>query len=429
MWEVPNPFVKADGTIVKEAAEWVEQRKHLKRILQENFYGVMPEEKTAITEEKTYKRAVFDGKGVFEIYKLHCGPNASITFEVYAIKPVGQEVSLPIVMNGGFFDEDIAELAISNGFSIYTYESKKAAPDSSAAFMDGQCKKAYPDYSWRTIAMWGWIQMRVIDWLETKKDVDISKVAVCGHSRYGKASLCAGVHDDRVAACVAVGSGCGGFGSLRKIGSRYGENTGFVETIGYMLRPGKNDHWLLESLQAYGLAEINGQNRENELPFDADFIGAAIAPKPLLILEGLDDSWANPYGTQVTWNAVSEVYKFLGVEKNLGIHFREGGHEFNLQDWTVMIDFLKVVLLDKKKTTRYKTRGKAEVHAGYSWRAPGELKVADPTYVDFKGALLEAYADYVGDRWIFKEAGVRIESDENTSAMLTQYNLKSHISS
>lgn len=420
MWELPNPFLRADGTTVKEKSEWQQQRIYLKNILEENMYGKIPMEKTFIKEELQHEKTVLDGRGVFRIYKLRCGPDEAVTFEVYSVSPTDRQVSVPIVMNGGFFGKDIAELAVDNGFSIFTYNAQKAAPDNSA-FMDGQCYLAYPQYSWRVIAMWGWIQMRIIDWLETKENLDVKKVTVCGHSRYGKASLCAGVYDDRVAACVAAGSGCGGFGSLRRIGSRYGENTGFVETLGYMLRKGKNDHWFLETLRDYGAERVNGLNRENELPFDANFIGAAIAPKPLLILEGLEDSWANPFGTQLIWNAVSEVYDFLEVNDRLGIHFREGGHEFNLDDWKVMIDFIKVNLFGEKKTTRYKTRGTAETPCGHSWRNPVMDNVPAVSYGDYKSALMANYADYPGDMWIFRDFNITPDAAKITSELFAKY--------
>ena len=37
--------------------------------------------------------------------------------------------------------------------------------------------------------MWAWLQSRVIDWLETQKDIDVTKTVVTGHSRMGKAAL------------------------------------------------------------------------------------------------------------------------------------------------------------------------------------------------------------------------------------------------
>ena len=43
------------------------------------------------------------------------------------------------------------------------------------------------------------------------------------------------------------------------------------------------------------------------------FLRACIAPRPVITTEGLSDTWANPYGSQITWRAADEVYLFLGA--------------------------------------------------------------------------------------------------------------------
>ena len=80
---------------------------------------------------------------------------------------------------------------------------------------EGGCAKAYPGYTWRALAMWAWLQSRVIDWLETQKDIDVTKTVVTGHSRMGKAALCCGIYDERAAVVAPAGSGCGGMASMR----------------------------------------------------------------------------------------------------------------------------------------------------------------------------------------------------------------------
>ena len=73
--------------------------------------------------------------------------------------------------------------------------------------------RAFPDYSFKVIAMWGFLMSRVIDWVKTLDSVDPDKLVIAGHSRYGKAALSCAVYDERVSVCLAAGSGCGGMGS------------------------------------------------------------------------------------------------------------------------------------------------------------------------------------------------------------------------
>ena len=41
-WELPNPFYKADGSIMSTKAEWEEKRKAYLEMLSEMYYGKMP---------------------------------------------------------------------------------------------------------------------------------------------------------------------------------------------------------------------------------------------------------------------------------------------------------------------------------------------------------------------------------------------------
>ena len=196
------------------------------------------------------------------------------------------------------------------------------------------------------------------------------KVVVTGHSRMGKMAVCCGIYDERIAVTAPAGSGCGGMASLRLNGGRLGENVGRAERIGVMLRKDNFYYWLLDSVAEYGTPDGMTRYRENELLFDANILGACIAPRGLFLAEGLDDIWINTFGTQTAWLATAEVYRFMGVSSKCGIHYREGGHEYNLEDWTVMLDFCQNVLNGIEKQTNYKTMKAEEIRCGYSWTIP-----------------------------------------------------------
>ena len=191
-----------------------------------------------------------------------------------------------------------------------------------------------------------------------------------GHSRFGKAAICCGIYDERAAIVAPAGSGCGGMASMRLGGSRFGENIGSYEKIGYMLRRDRFAYWLLPEMAVYGSEDGLEHYRENEIPFDSNTLGACIAPRGLILLEALDDIWASTYGTQTAWLATTEVYQFLGALDKCAIHYREGGHDYNWEDWSVMLDFCKVQLYGEPKQSNYKIVYKNQLKSGYTWRCP-----------------------------------------------------------
>jgi len=95
-----------------------------------------------------------------------------------------------------------------------------------------------------------------------------------------------------------------------------------------------------------------------------------VAPRALLSTEALGDLWANPEGTQVTYLAAREVYRFLKVEERIGIWFREGEHEHSLADWQAMLDFADWQLLGKKPARAFDRLAFPAREGVYSWRCP-----------------------------------------------------------
>lgn len=373
-WELPNPFYKADGSIMNTKAEWEEKRKAYLELLSEMYYGKMPGRPQTLTASELSNETICQNTVCHKVVRLCAqGEEAPVFFNVHVYRPVmlREEKLIPVVIPAAdTMPEEIISMAVEQGFEICSFEVAEAAPDDKEKIWDGGCAKAYPGYTWRALAMWAWLQSRVIDWLETQENVDVTKTVVTGHSRMGKAALCCGIYDERAAVVAPAGSGCGGMASMRLSGCRLGENIGLSERIGVMLNKERFPYWLMEQMVDYGTPDGKTRFRENEIPFDANILGACVAPRRLILVEGLDDDWINPFGTQVSWLAASEVFEFLGVKERSAIHYREGGHAYTKQDWSVVLDFTKAQLCGKEKTTGYKSMRENENKAGYSWRCP-----------------------------------------------------------
>lgn len=372
-WELPNPFYKADGSIMSTKAEWEEKRKAYLELLSEMYYGKMPGRPQTLTASELSNETICQNTVCHKVVRLCAqGEEAPVFFNVHVYRPVMpcEEKLIPVVIPAADTLPEEISMATGQGFEICSFEIAEAAPDDKEKIWDGGCAKAYPGYTWRALAMWAWLQSRVIDWLETQENVDVTKTVVTGHSRMGKAALCCGIYDERAAVVAPAGSGCGGMASMRLSGCRLGENIGLSERIGVMLNKERFPYWLMENVADYGTPDGKTRFRENEIPFDANILGACVAPRRLILVEGLDDDWINPFGTQVSWLAASEVFEFLGVKERSAIHYREGGHAYTKQDWSVVLDFTKVQLCGKEKTTGYKSMRENENKAGYSWRCP-----------------------------------------------------------
>lgn len=409
--ELPDPFLKPDGSRVKSPEEWPEQRKYLKDMLAHYLYGHMPDDPGTTKGEVIFSRPVYNGRAVAETVRLTCGRNGDIIFDADLIRPVCEE-KVPVFtwnqFTGRHGSPAEEEIVCNRGYAIMEFNKEQLAPDNGDA---AHCPlaKAYPECDWGAIAMWAWGHSRLVDYLFTTDWADTDKIIATGHSRGGKTALCASIYDDRIALCAPNGSGCGGAGCFRFLGSRYGENVGICETAGsindmfsfwwsdafgeFGLRqetytrstfPGVDQ--MMERFKSFSMDTFGQTGNENLMPFDMHFAKALIAPRALITCDGLGDVWANTFGTQVTWRAAQEVFDFLGVPERNALHFREGGHEFQESDWLAIVDFCDEIFYGKVKKTntvsfRPDTSEKPalmthvdtrNIKLHYSWRNPLE---------------------------------------------------------
>lgn len=360
---LPDPLQKPDGTFVTDRQDWPRQRAYLKEMMAHYLYGHMPQDAGTVSGEVIGSRERFAGRVTEETVRIRCGPGGQISFDAVVRRPNGPG-RYPVITVNHFTGQPpcpVEEELCRRGYCLVMFEKDQLAPDVMGCAEDafgGPCSAVYPEQDWRAIAMWAWGHSRLADYLVTTTYADCEKLVATGHSRCGKAAMCAAIYDERFAACVAAGSGCGGAGNFRYLGGRMGEGLGESETLGKITRCDRFWYWFADAGAAFGNREdLSRLGQEHRLPFDLHFLRALMAPRPFLVLEGLDDTWANPFGTQVSWLAAQPVYELLGAGGHNAMRFREGGHEYNREDWLAALSFLDHTLLHKNVPADYHLYG------------------------------------------------------------------------
>ncbi len=224
---------------------------------------------------------------------------------------------------------------------------------------------------WGVLSAWGWGMSRVLDYLETDKSVDATRVATHGHSRTGKAAFVAMAYDERFANGFISSSGQSGAKLHRR---KYGES---IENIAAT----NEYHWMAGNYLKYA-------GRWDMLPVDSHEMVAMIAPRPVFLSTGagpienpdgtirmmqpgdpgfvasrgpieqqafnIMDAWVDSKGTFLAGVGAAPVYRLLG-KKDLGttefpkiettlisgdIGFRQhtGGHTPG-PNWPVFLEF------------------------------------------------------------------------------------------
>ncbi len=199
---------------------------------------------------------------------------------------------------------------------------------------------------WGVLAACAWGGTRALDYLETDGDIDAKRVAVMGHSKMGKTALWTAAQDERFAMAISAQSGCGGAALWRRKSG---------ETLKKMVT--RFPYWLCRNAQKF-------VEQEDDLPVDQHMLLACIAPRPVYIHSGVEDTWADGRGEYLSAYHASEVYRLFGkkgleseespqvgramMAGEVGYHIRKGGHSIEVWDWERFIEFASRHLGEKK---------------------------------------------------------------------------------
>ncbi|MGE3803591.1 MAG: alpha/beta hydrolase family protein [Gemmataceae bacterium] len=374
-YTLPDPLVAADGSKITEAKDWSEKRRpEVLALFQEHVYGKSPGKPDNLAfDVYDVDRKALDGKAIRKQVRIHFagkkdGPTADLLIYLpgEAKKPVPMFVGLNFRGNHTIHkdpgitvtrseraaaekDRGISssrwpvEQILARGYGVATIYAGDIDPDYHDGFKngvhplfykEGQTKPAANE--WGTIGAWAWGLSRALDYFETDKDIDASKVAVLGHSRLGKTALWAGAQDPRFAIVISNNSGCGGAALSRRA---FGETVKRINT--------SFPHWFCDNFKKYN-------DNEDKCPVDQHMLIALVAPRPVYVASATGDQWADPKGEFLSAKHAEPVYalfgkKGLGVDAPpaadkpvgdaIGYHLRTGKHDITLYDWEQYMNF------------------------------------------------------------------------------------------
>ena len=384
-YTLPDALKLRNGNPVGDARVWREKRRpEIVRLFEENQFGRSPGRPSGMSSD-VFDRGTpaFDGKAIRRQVTIYFSSDkAGPKVDVLLYLPTDARQPVPVLLNISFVANSTAvddpgvkpgEIwsrdkkrvpasknanfgklnvlpLLAHGFGVATAYYGDIDPDfaggipygvRSLYLKSGQTEPA--PVEWGAIAAWAWGQSRIVDYLETDKNVDAKRIALLGVSRLGKTALWAGATDTRFALVIASCSGEGGAALSRR---NYGE------TITHVTAPSRFPYQFCANYQKYAM-------HVDQLPVDAHMLVALMAPRPLLLQTGDQDYWSDPKGEFLAAVAAGPVYKILGKQglgtdqmpgpgepilHTLGYYMHSGGHGTIPSDWDVFQRFLKMHL-------------------------------------------------------------------------------------
>jgi dienelactone hydrolase len=304
---LPDLMRFADGSIVRTKDDWIRRRDELKAMIQFYEYGHIPPAPNAVSVEELVQAHIADGDAVEERMTLVIDSGSKLRMKMALYRPKAG-ARLPVIVREEHALGHLEEVPqiIERNYMFVEFAREDLAPDRPAAH--STARSAYPDHDWGTLAVWAWGAMRVVDYLESRNDVDLARIGIAGHSRGGKMALLAGALDERFSLVAANGSGCGGAGCFRIGGDR-------VETLELITREDRFGYWFHPRLREFA-------DSESRLPIDQHFLKALVAPRALICTDALSDQWANPAGNRATSKAAQVAFDLMDAADKNGLHFR-----------------------------------------------------------------------------------------------------------
>ena len=333
--KLPDPLQLNGGGKVKTARQWWRKRRpELVAIFDQDIYGRVPPNPPRVNWEVASTRQEMTG-GVPVVTKQVVGhvdnsayPLLHVDIQLTLSTPKNAAGPVPVVLELGLSPEVLAQLkkrypqffnqqsgpawqqqVLGKGWGYAEYIPTSVQADTAEGLTEGiigMVNHGQPRKldDWGALRAWAWGASRVLDYFATDKAVDPGRVAIEGHSRYGKASLVAMANDPRFAVGFISSSGEAGAKLFRR---NFGEQIGNIA--------GGEYYWMAGNFLQY-----DGPKSENDLPIDAHELIALCAPRPVFISAGSadkGDGWVDAKGMFLAAVGAGPVYRLLG-RKDLG---------------------------------------------------------------------------------------------------------------
>ena len=385
-YTLPDVVTAVDGQKIRTVKQWEANRPALLKLFAENVYGT--------TSKLTFKqhflvtktKEVFGGKAIQKQVSIFFDDYPTLSpINILLYVPKGVK-NPPVFMGLNFegnhsliLDADIPitknwmleykkdSTRVKNhqalegsrgtaGIETWPFEKIISAGFAVATAYCGDIEPDYPEgwktslrgvignretNTWGAMGAWAWGLSRMLDYVQSDKDIDGKKAIVVGHSRLGKAAFWAAAQDTRFAAYISNESGEGGAALARRW---YGETVEIINT--------KFPHWFSDKFKTYN------QN-VNALPIDQHQLVALIAPRPIYISSAEEDQWSDPTGEFLSLKNAKPVYQLYSkktfaeearppVDQPIGshirYHYRSGKHNMTVYDWEQYLKFAAEVV-------------------------------------------------------------------------------------
>lgn len=381
---LPDPLISNTGRRISNLRDWKSKRRdELKELFQRVMYGAIPKKPSEVeTKVLLSDPAFLDGRATLKLVRLEIGPGKGPQIDLLMVVPNRRLGPAPAFLAMNFCGNHaiLADRRIplstgwlyksckgcDNGHATEASRGSQAADwpienlvDRGYALVSFGTTDIDSDrgdvsdgiYAWMaaldplfdnrphdrgTIAAWAWGFHRAMDYLETDRDIDSKRVTAVGHSRNGKTALLAAAFDDRFALAIPHQAGCGGTAPSR---GKIGESTKAIND--------RFPHWFNAKFK-----EFNDDPKR--LPIDQNQLVALMAPRPVLLSNAEEDTWANPDGQFEVLKGAAGVYKLFGLpgvetptrppagkllKGRLGYYIRPGKHSMTASDWGVFMDY------------------------------------------------------------------------------------------
>ncbi len=333
--ELPELMKLEDGRDVTRD-NWKERREELYKTAVELQYGTMPPAPEFLEIEPLYVDAAKHSS-----YRITTGRrDFPVSFVMRVINAKNTDGALPPVAVDGdlcfpySFDKEYINTFIENGVTLVLFNRTELVPDVKESGRKAPLYNCYPEYTFGAIGAWAWGYSRCVDALEILGIADMDNIAFTGHSRGGKTAMLAGVLDER-AAVVNPNETCAGACSCYRLhmeAIKEDGTTGRSETLHDLWN--NFGFWLGAGMSDYA-------EREEDLPFDAHFLKAMVAPRTLFVSEAASDIWASPVGSYYTTKAAKPAFSLLGAEDNLIWYYRSGEHYHKIEDVEQLVNVIR----------------------------------------------------------------------------------------